>query len=69
VTSKVVSIFRCWDTEDLYHTDMRASTLGFDYQTLSLNIDISLKLRDSLKDIFPPHFSRCIDKWQYESES
>lgn len=35
----------------------------------SLNIDISLKLRDSLNNFFLPHFSRYIDKWQKESES
>ena len=50
--------------EDLYQTGMGASTLGFNYKTFSLNIDISLKLRDSLNNSFPPHFSRYIDKWQ-----
>lgn len=35
----------------------------------SLNIDISLKLTDSLNNFFLPHFSRYIDKWQNKSES
>lgn len=50
--------------KDLYQTGLGASTLGFDYKTFCLNIDISLKLRDSLKNWFPTHFSRYIDKWK-----
>lgn len=38
--------------EDPYQTGMGANTLGFYYKMFSLNVDISLKIRDSLNNVF-----------------
>lgn len=59
VTFKVVSIFRCWDVGDIY--EKGASTPGLGYKIFNLNTDISLEVRDSLNNWFPPHLSVYTD--------
>lgn len=53
--------------QDLHETGMGTSTLGLGYKIFILNTDISLKVRDSLKNWFPPHLSVYTDYWQQEA--